>query len=490
MKLISSLLTVLLAPLALTAPAGDAARFEDSLVDALSMPDLVGVPSPDKLGDWQMQGSCQLHEGRIVLTPKPMITSNDKKDTEITYGSLWSRPVDGTSALAEFETQVTLRSLGSAGRTGAGFSLWLVADDDKTVQKYTQNNFGGPSQYTGLQISLDANDKSLGPVLRVFFNDGSKQVSINDDYIGAWHYAYQASDVPLTIKVGYSDKWIKVTCDNKLLFESTDQLQLSSIFQSKHFRVGLTADSPQDIRKNEQFEVLRIKSYAKVSADLRAECKQTLRGAHAGSGVENEPVVKKVVVDAPKTPETSGVDSTLLETINEKLADIQQKLAEQPQVVADGQGGVNLDATLQKHLADLTQAMNKLTHNVNNVLRKSELANERSEVLERKYDHLQELLGRQQQLLENAELSSKSLGKSFQQEIQKMGANIDSKVSSIHESYSEKLSKGTSNPELEARLQGLASFIKMVLLPLVLICTAIAVLVFRLRSDIQHSKVL
>ncbi|VEU21973.1 DEKNAAC102997 [Brettanomyces naardenensis] len=464
--------------------------YKDSIVDRISMPELVKVQKIDELKtDWEGRDSVEFFEGRIVLTPKPIISSNLEQET--VYGSLWSKPFKKSTGLDEVEIQLTLRSVGSFGNTGAGFSFFLVNDDDKVFATYNKNNFGGPSKFSGLQISLDGSHAKFGPSLRVYLNDGSKDINLDTDVLGAYRYEYQASNVPLTLKVGYSKNWLKITCDNKLLFQ-TDRISLSDLIGSPNFRLGLTAESPKDVKKYEQFEILRLKTYNQVSAELKSESRETLVARH----IENdssfrskekslrEQLAQKSGGDVPPTAD-------LLQDIYKKLSAVEDALQQQPILQSDEQdgSGSNSQTNLQKQIFLLMKTMDRLTDNVNNVLRKSEESDKRSVVLERKYDKLTELLNRQSELLENAEASSRTIGKSFQQQMENFGQTLDSKVSNMHAEYVSKVGL-MQNPEVEAKLNGLASFVKIVFLPLVALCCIIVLLVARLRNDIKHAKVL
>ncbi|OBA15220.1 uncharacterized protein OGAPODRAFT_39429, partial [Ogataea polymorpha] len=218
-----------------------------------SFPDLVSVKSLSELqNNWQMYGDVEFSEGRVILTPAPSLLQ--KATREITSGAAWS--INKISS-DSFSLQFTFRSVGAFGFTGAGLSLWLLDQDPGS----DTSNFGGPLQYSGLQILLDANEQDLGPVFRVYVNDGSRKINLAQDYLGAYTYSFQDSQVPSTLKLGYENRKLKITCDNKLLFE-TDAINLDPYL--KNMRVGITAASSKDAKKAEQFEILMFKFFDKV----------------------------------------------------------------------------------------------------------------------------------------------------------------------------------------------------------------------------------
>ncbi|QPG73248.1 hypothetical protein FOA43_000556 [Brettanomyces nanus] len=463
-------------------------QYEDSIVDPLSLPELVKVQKIDELqNNWLVQDSAEFFEGRILLTPKPVISSSHEHETSM--GSMWSLPSKKKAGLDEVEIQLTLRSIGSFGKTGAGFSFFMVNDDDKAFAAFNKNSFGGPSKFSGLQVSLDSNHPQFGPVLRVYLNDGSKDIQLDHDYLGAYRYEYQVSNVPLTLKIGYARNWLKITCDNKMLFE-TNKVSLDSVIQSPYLRLGLTASSPKDVKRYEQFELLRLKSYNQVSTELRLDTKGTLMAKHAERS-SIEPTNKfrnKVEAMREKlnqaTADSSGDSSSLLGDILAKISSIEGTLLQQQTSPEGSEAASSVQTNLQKQIFLLSKTMERLTDNINNVLRKNEEFYKHSEILERKYDNLQALLERQAELLVNAETSSKTIGKAFTQKIDSLVLTLGG----IHTEYLSGLN--AQNPQFEAKLNALASFIKIIFLPLVCLCFIIVFLMYKLRNDIKHAKVL
>ncbi len=451
-------------------------------ISELSLPDLTKLNDIDTLKNiWTTEGSAKFFEGRIILTPKPTISSNI--ENQITIGSLWSKPYKNAPSLKEIELQLTLRSLGKVGDTGAGVSFFIVNDDEKHVSAYNYNGFGGPSKYTGLQLTLDSSDKKFGSVIKVFINDGTKDIQLENDYLGAYKYEYQDSNVPVTLKVGYSKDWLKITADNKLLFES-NKINLDSLINSQSMRFGVTASSPKDVRGYEQFELLRLKVFSKITAELKADCRQNLLAVHNGNAIKSEQYVQseKKQEDSEKTP---ALDKSMSDLYS-KLTEIQSYLANRPAIQFDG--GSDIPASLPSDIQHIKILVNKMIDSANNVFRNVEQSNKRFEELESHYDSLQKLMQEHSRILENVESISRSQEKSLKQYIEKFSQTLDNKVQGMQHEYISRVS--IPNPELEAKLNKLASIVKFVLLPVAILCCLILLLVNRIRHDIKHAKVL
>ncbi|GMF04696.1 unnamed protein product [[Candida] boidinii] len=161
-------------------------------------------------------------------------------------------------SLNDFSFEITMRSLGNYGKfTNAGISFWLL-DSKFNSNNNNLQNFNGPQIFKGLQILIDTNTASDYSSVKFYLNDGTKPIDLNQDAIGIYALNYQDSQVPLTLKFGYkiNEKWLKLTIDNKLLFESTD-IDLSSLLNNENLKIGITCQT--DKSKHEQFEILRLK---------------------------------------------------------------------------------------------------------------------------------------------------------------------------------------------------------------------------------------
>lgn len=443
-----------------------------------SLPNLVTISSIEELSSrWIRSGDTEYDEGRIILTPKPKHIV-PKDETGVQLGSIWSAHSPATQ-LDSFTVELTIRSLGSFGLTNAGISLFLV---DEGSANLGQSNFGGPAVFKGLQLLVNMDEK-LGPVLRVYLNDG-KNINIAADYLGAYRYEYQGSHVPLTMKVAYENKFLKVTCDNKLLFQ-TDKVNLSSLLSS-NVKLGIAASSPKNLRYHEQFEILKLTSYDSATADMKDENDESLVAKHAdaldsrdGTGAakflqQQQKLRERLVTHKPKADEGSSSPSS---STNEELEYIRASLD-------------SLVILVQKNgQARLLEELSQLSNTIETMSQGFGLLQDQFEILN-KYTELSNMYKKQFDLLDNYDTTLRSFDKVLQSQL-KSTDNLDSKLSTLSSYYSSSM-KENSNSDLGGAdsIGKLKSLIYMIFLPLLALLALVALWIHRLRNDIKHSKVL
>ncbi|KAH3670693.1 hypothetical protein OGAPHI_001208 [Ogataea philodendri] len=459
------------------AHSGHALSSEESssVVNQLSFPDLVNVKSlADLQSTWQYSGEIEVDEGRVVLTPTPSIASKNQEG--LYQGAIWSR---NTVQSDSFSVHLTLRSIGSYGPTGAGFSFWLIDSNPGS----DASNFGGPAQYSGLQITLDANDIDLGPVLRVYLNDGSKKIDISNDYLGAYTHSFQDSQVPSTLKVAYEKNWLKITCDNKLLFETT-AINLDSIL--KNAKIGLTASAPKNIQKTEQFEVFMFKFFNTVISSMKVDPSESLFAKH-----QNGPVIKsdktltaaemqKIQEKLRKKLAAKSASNTDSSSITEQLVKLENLIKQQ-----------STPHVLQKQLFDVSKSVKALTdkHNtINSQMEKQYQALlKQTDELNSKYDSLKQLISRQNQLLELVDDRFVSFNTHFQGQSQNH-QSINDKLNKLQDYYSQ-TNRGTNyESDFESKFNKFTSAVRFILMPVVGLLIVMTLLVYKLRNDIKHAK--
>lgn len=451
-----------------------------SEVSEFSLPNLVTISSIDELSNgWIRSGDTEYDEGRIILTPKPKhIVRKDEAGTQL--GSIWSSQSPSTT-LDAFTLELTVRSLGSFGLTKAGLSLFLV--DESSVNLEQSDNFGGPSVFKGLQLLLNMDEK-LGPVLRVYLNEG-KTLNIDTDYLGAYRYEYQGSHVPLTMKVAYENRFLKVTCDNKLLFQ-TDKVNLAGLLTGR-LRLGITASSPKNLKFHEQFEILKLTSYDSATADMKDENDETLVAKHVDSLESRDKVsAAKFLQQQQKLrkkltshrPESNSGSTPLTQSTDFELQSIRSSLDFIGNLVEK-----NDQTKLLQEFATLSKTLETLSQNV--VLLREQLG-----TLNNKYNDLSNMFRKQFDLLDNYDTSLRSFDKVLQSQL-KSSDNLDSKLSTLSSYYSNTI-KENSNSDLgdTDSLSKLKSLIYMIFLPLLALLALVALWIHRLRNDIKHSKVL
>ncbi|KAG7694263.1 hypothetical protein KL951_004141 [Ogataea haglerorum] len=418
-----------------------------------------------------------LPEGRVILTPAPSISQKDSQ--QITNGAVWSK---NKISSASFSLQLTFRSVGAFGFTGAGLSLWLLDQDPGS----DISNFGGPSQFSGLQILLDANEQDLGPVFRVYVNDGSRKINLAQDYLGAYTYSFQDSQVPSTLKLGYENRKLKITCDNKLLFE-TDSINLDPYL--KNMRVGISAASLRDVKKAEQFEILMFKFFDKVIESLKVEASETLVAKHheleqrqarqAQLAEDNKRTRERQSSrSAPVPPRPESAEYDLLAGLDEVKTILTHQTA--PQV-------------LQKQLFDVTKSikmMNEKNSVYNTQMEKSyDTLLKQTEELNAKYEALRQLITRQNQLLELVDERFVTFNSYFQGQSQNH-ESINDKLKQLQEFYAKGSRPSDYESEFESKLNKFMSAVRLIMMPVLVLLIIMTLLVYKLRNDIKHAKVL
>jgi lectin, mannose-binding 1 len=455
-------------------------------VSEFSLPNLITVNSLEDISSsWTHHGDTIYNEGRIILTPKPShISANEK---EMQYGSLWSTS-RSSNKLESFTLELTLRSLGSYGFTDAGLSLFLV--DARSANLEDSSNFGGPEQFTGLQLLLNM-DNTLGPVIRAYLNDG-KKLNLNKDYLGAYKYEYQSSNVPVTLKIAYDSatKFFKVTCDNKLLFQ-TDKINLSNLLQSD-LMMGITAKSQKNYEKHEQFELLRFISYDSVTPDMREDEDETLVAQHAlsqGQGQQGQkPDIKKFREQQERLRQQlaaqvshlggQGESSTQLshEDTSAELSSLKSSIDMILSILER-----NDQTVIQQQLHQLTKSLDRVASNF-------AAFHDQFTTLNNNYNDLSNMFKRQFDLLDNYDTTLRSFDKVLQHQLQTSN-NLDTRLSTISNTMnSEKLNP--NKVDQDDSYGKIKSLLYLIFLPVLVLLALVVFWVHRLRTDIKHAKVL
>lgn len=433
-------------------------------VAEFSVPSLVTVSSLNEISQhWYHNGDAQYDEGRILLTPKP--THGPSNDGTYQSGSIWSVQ---SPSLNEFTIEVTLRSLGSHGFTNAGVSLFLI--DEKSVDLQDSDGiFGGPTIFKGLQLTMNV-DKDLGSVIKIFLNDG-KKLDYKKDFLGAYKYEYQSSNVPLTIKIGYSNKFFKVTCDNILLFE-TDRVNLSELLKS-NLKLGVSGKSPKLLEKHEQFELLRLITYDAVVPELKEVEDETLVAMHDKDLAQSKPTIDFIERQEQLRKKLEIPASNNLNSLDE-IKDIKDGLQVLMKMINS-----NDQTVLQQQVFSLSKSVNRLTNNFDG------LHAEITRLVE-KYSELSSMFDKQAKLLDNYDSTLRSFDKVLRNQLE-TSENLGSKLSTLSSYYTEKNKVEEKN---DSGISHIKSLIYMIFLPILFLLLVVALWVQRLRNDIKHAKVL
>jgi hypothetical protein len=445
-----------------------------SEIPELSLKNLVTISSINDISsNWIVLGDTVYNEGRIILTPKPDHVAND--ESGIQFGSIWS--TKDSPNLNAFTTELTIRSLGSFGYTEAGFSLFLI---DQLSADYRQiDNNGGPSVFKGLQITLSM-DNQLGPVIKAYLNDG-KKLNFDTDYLGAYKYEYQSSNVPITIKLSYSNKFFKITCDNKLLFE-TDQINLSQLLSSSKLALGLTAKSKKNYQYHEQFEVLRLTTYDSTTKEMLENNDESLVARHQGDLAQEKPNLEKFLKQQEKLrgqllSESTNMNSKSNDPIGKELQDIRDGLKAVISIIQS-----NDQSVLQQQVFGLSKSIDRLSSSFSSL-------HEQFTTLNVKYTELSNMFKRQFDLLDNYDSTLRSFDKVLQNQLTTSG-NLESKLSTISSYYSNSINQRDNDSTSDESYGKLKSLLYMIFLPVVALLILVVLWVHRLRNDIKHAKVL
>lgn len=441
-------------------------------IESFSLPNLIELDSFDDLSSlWDPQGGAIYEEGRIILTPKLNKVPENTKST--TFGSIWSR--ESFSDLQDFTIEMTLRSIGAYGLTGAGISLFLIEEGFNFMD---YSNFGGPIKYKGLQLLLNSDD-NLGPVIKVFLNDGFKDIFIKNDFIGAYLYEFQDSNVPLTIRIAYDHekRWTKITCDNKLLFQ-TDKLNFDQLLLD-NLKLGVSALSLTDSSKHEQYELLRLITYNKVLPKMKLAESETLFAKHFIDNTKNFMEKQKELRN--KLAQTSKSESIIpnvqFDNSNQNLLELQEQMKQLLKIVQN-----NEQSVLQKQVFQLSKSLDLLNANLNAL-------GENVQNLNYKYDAIFDFFKRQNELLDNYDRRMGSFDAALQNQLDNSN-KLDTKLSDMSSWYKKTQKKNGDNNENTDSFSNIKSTLVAVLIFVVVLLVFLALLVFRLRSDIKHAKVL
>lgn len=442
-------------------------------VREFSLRNLVTIDSIDDIkSDWMILGASEYNEGRLILTPKPSHISNNEESVQ--FGSIWSN-FKPSNNLNSFTTELTLRSLGNFGHTGAGFSLFLV--DFSSINLNDVDNFGGPKVFNGLQITLNM-DNQLGPVIKAYLNDG-RELNMGTDYLGAYKYEYQSSNVPITIKLAYSNRFFKVTCDNKLLFQ-TDQINLSQLL-SKDVRLGLTGKSKKDYEYHEQFEILRLSTYDSVTTDMNEDNDEVLVAKHQEALAQKKPNVEKFLQQQERLrsqlKNSVNVNNNEANELQKDFNAVKETLSSLIKLTQN-----NDQTVLQQQIFGLSKSIDRLGSNFQNL-------HEQFITLNAQYGELSDMFKRQFSLLDNYDSTLRAFDKVLQNQL-KTSDNLDSKLSTISTYYSNSINKDMDKNNNDDSYSKIKSLLCMIFFPLLAMLILVVLWIHRLRNDIKHAKVL
>lgn len=434
-----------------------------------SLPSLLKLDDVSELYDnWDIRGAMELEEGRLLVKDgkgslwarQPLPNSKDEWTVEITFRNSEQIDVDDHTF---YDTN--------------GLSLWLIDGDvpDDAL------NFGGPRKFDGLQFLVN----NLGHKgLKIFANDATKEVVNSDDKsFGGCNIDYLDSMVPFTIRVSYSahKNWFKVQVDNNLCFSSS-ALSFSRI--SSNLLLGVSA-STNPVSK-EYWEVLKLDVFDKLTKD-----------AIDDHGVADVAPVKYVT----KTEIARATDRP---TQQKRPSLMEKMMAHQEQMAPVQKTGENLDK-FDASLSDIASKLSLLEETVNafdltkiidlsvaidgikqiQSLQLSVLAE-----LKTTYENFEGLLASHYREMTD---SVRVLNKEIMEEIKMHRSEVHSisgKVDLLMENHKEIEGQYQARDSRSNDSELFSTIVKWVLIPLVVGIVAVIVVVYRLKKDIKHSKLL
>lgn len=449
-----------------------------------SLPNLLKVDEiSDIYPDWDIRGKMELDAGRLLVKEEkgsiwshhPLKNSKEEWTVDLVFRNSEQEDVDDHSF---YDTN--------------GLSFWLL---DGKIPDDTLN-FGGPKRFDGFQFLMNNMDYRG---LKIFANDGTKDIVNSDaNALGGCRVNYLDSMVPFTLRISYSasKNWFKVQIDNNLCF-STDALSFGKL--GSDLRLGVSA-STNKVSK-EYWEVLKMDIYDKLSEDAIDD-----HGVYGGAQQKVVTLTRAEDAKPTNAPQQQKRPS-LMEKMMESqgLKDWPQPGQSQDQVQElKSVPAQNLDK-LDSSLSEITSKLTLLENTVNafDVTKMIDLSDAIDGIKQIQSQQLS-VLGELKTTYENFENllashykemtdSVRILNKEIVEEIKKHRSevhSVSSKVDLLMDNHKEinnqyqTLNTRSNDSEL------FSTIVKWVLIPLIVGIVAVIVVVYRLKKDIKHSKLL
>lgn len=456
----------------------------------LSLPNLLQANNINDLDlTWDVLSNIKLDTGRLVI---------DKSN-----GAVWSKAHLANTG-DEWTIEMVFRSSGTAKNDLAfgdtnGLALWLIdSSNSLPINDRNVDNFGGPSQFDGFQFLINTNEKRG---LKIFNNDGTKTLKNSiEQSIGDCTFNYLDSLVPFTVRVSYSKlrKWFKVQIDNNLCFK-TDKIILPDDLND--FMFGITGNiSPSS---QEVYEILKLNVWTHLTNDaiddhalmsdghLKIEYKTVTADDSKDTYIppsrireslmernrkHKEEILRQQREAYQQGKEDNKID-LLLNDIVFKLENIELRLSSMDSSVDSGDTSYDTKV-LGAQLKDITTIQTQQQEALSN--------------LQQSYDKFKTTLGHQYtELLQSvSKLNEKVIGevREHQYSTEEIGKKVDLLMSNHKEVAYQYQNGNNESKNNEADL--LPSIIRWVLIPVVVGIILLTIVVYRLRHDIKHSKLL
>lgn len=431
-----------------------------AILGSLSIPDTLTLPNLLEYNDifdldnhWSFFNNIKLDTGRLIIGKLG--------------GSIWSKGYI-PSPDNEWTIEAVLRSSGTTRDLNFvdfnGISLFLV--DKPNLNDYS--NFGGPTKFDGIQFLINNKEKQG---LKIFTNDNSKSIENEISMsIGNCEFPFINSDVPLNLRVSYSSKTgiFKVQIDNNLYFK-TDKIKIPS----GNYQIGIAGNSSPG--SEEFFEILKLNFFDHLTED-----------AIDDHGLMSDGELKVAVEKVVKKEQEYHPPSYIRESLMERTRRLHEELKGQ-QSNQQGSEQKAVDFGLEQFDQILTQG-----EFIKQKLDGLELVildlQKSKEVVDPSIDEFKNTISKQfVELLDMiSNLNQKVIGEVREQQytMEELGKKVDLLMANHKE-----IQYQSKNPSIDT-YDSSTSFIRWILISIIIVILVLVVFVYRLRRDVKHSKLL
>lgn len=414
---------------------------------------------------WTVKDNLFLEEGRLVMKEGA--------------GSIWSKNVLSGSK-QDWTVEVVFRNSERVDTNdhkyfdSNGFSLWLL----ESAPPYDNENYGGPKSYDGLHFLINNRD-ARG--LKIFVNDGLR-IPANSiaEAVGECDINYLDSMIPFTLRVSYSskDKIFKVQVDNNLCFR-TDLLSFDQL--NSDFYIGISASA--DKSSEEYWELFRLDSFNELTEDavddhdfMEGDVVKmvTITKTDDSTATKTPPVMRESLIENARAGfssfDYSRFDSNI-DQINQKLSLLEKALDkfDNSEVLVLSEALKELKGAQEKQLAVLDDM--KKTHEEYQALLKShfkEMVNYVGVIHQKVIDEI----------------------KIHQLETHNFEAKVDLLMANHRETLRQYMDYAGEIGRKSDSFEFFNSVLRWILLPFFILLAGLSLLVYRLRKDIKHSKII
>lgn len=414
-----------------------------------SLPNLFSVNSINDItkSGWRLTGDIRYDQGRLLVQ----------------NGAIWKEK-ELANTDNEWVMELTFRTLGISSdsantATTNGLALWLTSKRETDT-----SNYGGPAKFDGFQFLLNSGADIRG--LAIFNGDGQTPIEPGSaNALGECRFNYLDSLVPFTLRISYTKATniFKVQIDNNLCFR-TDKIIIP---HGQKLHLGISAL----LGSSEEYEIFKLNVWDHLTQDaiddhgliedgkLKLQFKTIVASQNAKSPQES--VLERQRQFIEQQQEQKHQDSLVQPQLKEILSHVlslENRIDSLVQQLASGSGGLGTDGlaiTLQ-----FNEFRQEIVKYESEMLRAFKELNDRLVGEVREHQHTVDTLTKQMDLL-----------MSHHEEL----ANLQPP-------------QVLGDSQLESAI--VLTIFRWVLLPVIILLALILVVMFRLRRDIKHLKLL